>query len=402
MRFLVVDDDAQKADVLRDCLVENGILPENVIVADCVVAARRALAAASFDAMLLDVLLPVRSPGTPAGANSIELLKEIIDDGSTAAPRYVIGVTAEMSAVEAHAAEFQRFTLNVIHVAPGEDVWKEFIHNFVAFIRRADEARATFDVDVCVLNALKTPELDAVLATWPVTLGAEKLLNSSVLYRDGICRFSSGERRVVCAYQGQMGPAASVHAATSVLTAFRPRVLLMTGICGGFSDRAQIGDIVVAERSWDWQAGKWAENGVLLAAPDHREASPELTAHARTIEHEKLIGFCQSFRGCQPERAPQLILGPMVTGSSVVASTDIQEVFREQHRKMAAVDMECYGIYYATSVSSGPQTKVLCVKAVSDLADRAKADNFQKYCSHISAFVGFEIADRYFGAESSA
>lgn len=398
MRFLVVDDDEAKALALREQLMANGLQSNEVVIADCAVTARRALLTGSFDAMLLDVLLPIRKDGLPSGGNSIELLREIIDDGSTSAPRYIVGVTAESKAAEDYASEFRRLTSHVIVVSPEESAWKEFLHNFVAFIKRADAAKATFDVDICVLNALKVPELDAVLATWPISLGTEKLLNSSVVFSEGTCNIAGGTRRIVCGYPGQMGPIASTHAATTMLEAFRPRILLMTGICGGFSDSVSVGDVVIAERSWDWQSGKWSENGALLAAPDHREASGELVARARTIEAACLNEIAGALNVDRPTSTPRLVFGPMVTGSSVVASDDIQKVFRSQHRKIVGVDMECYGIYYATSVFVGPPTKALCVKAVSDLADRAKSDDFQKYCSHLSAAVGLELVTRYFAS----
>jgi len=40
--------------------------------------------------------------------------------------------------------------------------------------------------------------------------------------------------------------------------------------------------------------------------------------------------------------------------------------------------------------------KAICIKAVSDLADRAKGDDFQAYCSHMSAMVGLETLRGYF------
>jgi nucleoside phosphorylase len=102
-------------------------------------------------------------------------------------------------------------------------------------------------------------------------------------------------------------------------------------------------------------------------------------AHGHFFDHEK------------PEHPPKLVAGPMVTGSAVVASKDVQKVFKGQHRKMAGIDMECYGMYYAASNHAGALVRTLCIKAVSDLADRAKADDLQQYCSYISAAAMLEV-----------
>ena len=192
-----------------------------------------------------------------------------------------------------------------------------------------------------------------------------------------------------------MGPIASAHAATALLQEFRPRILVMTGICGGFSDHVSIGDVVVAEKSWDWQAGKWSSEGTLATALDQRDGAAELLAEAQTVG-EMLGDIHRAFQGVCPTNVPRLVVAPMVTGSSVVASSDLQRVFRNQHRKMAAIDMECYGMYYAALNHAGAPVRAICVKSVSDLADRTKSDDHQKYCSYISAVVALEIVRRHF------
>lgn len=63
---------------------------------------------------------------------------------------------------------------------------------------------------------------------------------------------------------------------------------------------------------------------------------------------------------------------------------------------MVGVDMECYGLYYAAEHHAGSQVKVLCAKAVSDLADQEKGDDYQRYCAFISAVGVLEILGRYF------
>lgn len=169
----------------------------------------------------------------------------------------------------------------------------------------------------------------------------------------------------------------------------------MTGICGGFADQVKLGDVLVAEKSWDWQAGKWTEAGTLATASDQRDAAAELVAEARAAE-AMIAVLHEKYQGTKPSDVPRLVVGPMVTGSSVVASLDIQKVFRQQHRKMAGVDMECYGLYYAAENHAGAPVRTICIKAVSDLADRAKSDDFQKYCSHMSAEVSLEVLRRFF------
>jgi nucleoside phosphorylase/CheY-like chemotaxis protein len=395
MRFLIVDDDHQKIALVRSFLVERGVSEGDVLTADHAAGARVLLAREAVNVLLIDVLLPARSGAEPRGENSIELLRQIVEDGTSPAPRHIFGMTASGAALVAFEEEFSSLVTQILHISPGHDQWRESLNAFLTLLKRIDDARDNNDFDVCVLNALRTPELEAVHTTWPVRLEAERFLSRNILYRSGVMSLDGTERRVVCAHLSQMGPVASAHASTALLQEFRPRVLMMTGICGGFSDHVDIGDVVVAEKSWDWQAGKWSDEGTLVTAPDQRDGSAELLAEAQAVG-EMLKEMHKGYRKACPTTPPKLVIAPMVTGSSVVASRDIQKVFRNQHRKMAAIDMECYGMYYAALNHAGAPVRAVCVKSVSDLADRAKSDDHQSYCSYISAVVALEILRRHF------
>lgn len=391
MRALVVDDDPGKLGAVREVLLGLGLKSEDVLTADHAAGARLQLGQASIDLLVIDVLLPVRQGAKPQGENTVELLRQIVVDGMIPAPRLILGMTASIDALSNFEADFRSLVSQVLLIAPGEDVWRDTLTTSLLMLKRIEGARDANDYDICILTALRAPELAAVTKLWPVTLGDEQLLGKNLLYRAGVATVDGRERRIVCAHLPHMGPISSTHATTALLSEFRPRLLLMTGICGGFADQVEIGDVVVAENSWDWQAGKWTSEGTLLTALDPAKGSPELVAAARGADRVADQYYRSAGEG-RLNRPPKVVCGPMVTGSSVVASLDIQNVFRQQHRKMAGVDMECFGMYYAVESHAGAPVRALCVKAVSDLADRAKGDDFQVYCSELSAVVALDVA----------
>lgn len=394
MRILVVDDDPKKVSVINNFLIEQGVEPDEIVIAEHAAAARRCLNDGRFDILLIDVLLPVRKDAVPKGENCIELLRQIVDDGTSPAPRYILGMTASLDARSVFDESFKSLVTQILHVAPGEDGWCESLSALLRLMKRNDAIVAN-DYDICILNALRSPELEAVYNTWPLHLSAERMVQRNILCHTGTVSIDGIDKRIACAHLSQMGPIASAHAATALIAEFNPRVLLMTGICGGFAEHVKIGDVVVAEKSWDWQAGKWSDEGTFATALDQRNASAELVTYAREIE-ATLPKLYESYLGKKPQAWPRLVVGPMVTGSSVVASLDIQKVFRNQHRKMVGIDMECYGLYYAAENHAGTSVRTICVKAVSDLADRAKDDDFQNYGSHLSALVALELVKRHF------
>ncbi|MBU2785011.1 hypothetical protein HAP93_04390 [Acidithiobacillus ferriphilus] len=395
MRFLIVDDDPNKISIIKGFLIEKGLCETDILTTEHAAGARKLLERESIDVLLIDVLLPVRRGASPDGRNSVELLRQIVEDGTTPSPRYIFGITASRDALERHGEDFQSLVTQVFHVAPCEDSWRVSLGALLLLLRRVEDSRTFNDYDICVLTALRNPEFVAVNDIWPMQFGEEKLLGSNIIYRTGTVELYGAYKRVICAHLSQMGPIASTHATTALLNEFRPRVLLMTGICGGFRDKVSIGDLIVAEISWDWQAGKWNDQGNLATASDQRGCAARLLAESRGL-NTALNDFYAACKGPRPSQPPSLILGPMVTGSSVIASSDIQRIFRGQHRNMVGVDMECYGLYYAAENHVGAPVDVICLKAVSDLADHAKGDNFHEYCSRLSAFASLELVRRYF------
>ncbi|MDP3350028.1 MAG: hypothetical protein Q8S92_13645 [Hydrogenophaga sp.] len=396
MRFLLVDDEQHKREAIANFLVSKGVERESIVVAEHAAAARVKLSESPFDVLLLDVLLPSRAGAKPAGEHSVELLRQIVEDGTSTAPQFIIGITADVQGTLDYAAEFKTLVTQVVHFNPGDGVWQQMLTVVLQMLKRQEQAKQTNDYDIVVLDALRSPELETLLEVWPVKLGAEKLLCRNILHRTGTLELDGNIKRVACAHLSQMGPIASAHAAATLLTEYRPRLIVMTGICGGFSKEVSIGDLVIADKSWDWQAGKWTEEGMLTPSVDPRDGAADLVAYARTIAEAVKIAH-DRFTGYEkPAIAPKLVAGPMVTGSAVVASKDIQDVFKGQHRKMAGIDMECYGMYYAASNHAGAPVRTLCIKAVSDLADRAKADDHQQYCSYISAAAMFEVVRLHF------
>ena len=56
--------------------------------------------------------------------------------------------------------------------------------------------------------------------------------------------------------------------------------------------------------------------------------------------------------------------------------------------------MESYGLFYAVKNAIAPVPKALCVKSVSDFADKSKGDEYQKYAATTSSQFAKELVLR--------
>lgn len=394
--ILVVDDDNIKLAAIKRELVAAGISDSDVLMVTDAASARRELRRASFELLLVDLILPARTQAPPRAEVGLELLSMIMEDGDLEAPRNIVGITADEGALAAHLEHFRDLALQVLLVDPTRVEWKESLRKIVEFISATISRNEKYNLDVCFLAALRHPEYEAVIAQVP-EWSAEQPCFGGPLVRHAKANLGGELRRIVAAYAPQMGPVTSALTANALIAEYRPRVLVMTGICGGIDDKLNIGDVIIADKSWDWQSGKWTDEGEFEPAPDQCSAS-QLLIDSALAEAKSVQQAHDSYRGAKPNKYPAIRPGPMVSGSAVVAQSAMHTMFKRQHRKSLAVDMECYGIYKAATMCGAPHPAVICIKSVSDLANREKSDDFQEYGSTITAALSFSMLDRYFAS----
>lgn len=392
---LIVDDAPDKRRLLREALVGFGVSDQLVFEADDAASARRALKDRYYDLMLLDVLLPSRRDSIPAADVSADFLREILEDETSPAPGRVVAVTADCDVVKNWSAEFNRMVTQVLEVSPGVDDWRYSLNCLITHIASAEAASRQYDFDVCFQATLRDPELEQLKRVGDVCWSPEEPLSDGLLYQRGELEVEGRVLKVACAHAPQMGLVASTHLATTLIEVLRPRVMVMTGICGAVGKDSKLGDVIVADKSWDWQAGKWSAAGALEIAPDQKDGSAQLVVLSRGIQDDLNAAF-DRFDLAKPPSPPAIRVAPIASGSAVVADPAFHALFKKQHRKVDGIDMECYGFYYAAHLASTPRPEVLCIKVVSDRADADKADHLQQYGSYMSGVAAFAVLRRYF------
>ena len=159
----------------------------------------------------------------------------------------------------------------------------------------------------------------------------------------------------------------------------------------------------MATKAWDYRAGKdiRKDDGAQhINTIDQQSINTTLISYCRQLENdvEKLREIKDSFKnGDKPDTELKLLLGPVVSGASVVTDPEIvQDVLLEQDRNVLGIEMEIYGMYYAANWAINPKPQFIAMKAISDFANSSKGDRYHKYASYTSAKVFEVLAKEYF------
>jgi nucleoside phosphorylase len=243
--------------------------------------------------------------------------------------------------------------------------------------------------DIVFLTALPHVEYEAVMKL-PLNWTEHQEVNDDNVYHSAVIELADGSvKKVLATSLSHMGIAAAAAATASICVKFKPSLIVMTGICAGVKGRVEIGDILVADPSWDWGSGKLTiVNGVakFLSAPTQVALDPALR---RKIQHVATSNaymntIYANWTGTRPPTNPSVHVGPVATGAVVLEDPQTVDLIRAQNRTTNGVEMEAYGVM-AAAFNSGPnRPKVLAVKSVCDFADPEKNNDWQHYAAHTS------------------
>ena len=178
--------------------------------------------------------------------------------------------------------------------------------------------------------------------------------------------------------------------ASKLVLQFRPKVLLLCGICAGIA--ARIGDIVIAEFSLHHDAGKWTEGDggetVFRPQPRYREAGTRILESIRryALQHKaSILSLPSTWQGNLPPTSPEVHIGPVASGAAVVENKEIVRDLKFRDRKLIGLEMESYGFYLGAAKAASTLSQCIMIKGVCDAASPPKTDEYQKYAAFLSA-----------------
>ncbi|MEA5535988.1 hypothetical protein [Crocosphaera sp. XPORK-15E] len=248
-------------------------------------------------------------------------------------------------------------------------------------------------VDIVVISALKS-ELDYLLDREDFNWSKfEDDPISSLQYKIGT--LPETDITIAAAYARGMGLTDSAILTTQAITAFKPELLGMIGICAGREDKGvNIGDLIIPDKAYHYRFGSF-KNGKIEKEQKVEQINQKYSQYMRSFFTEEIMGEIHTNKKIKgtlkPDRNPKVWNEQdMAMGSSdfVVKDVTLVEEAAEWERKLVGIEMESYAVLRTANLLN---TKAIIIKAVIDLADPHKNDSYFYYTTYLAteAFIRF-------------
>ena len=402
MKVLIIHDRLPIRDEIKTSC-ENALGADSTVeTAVDLLEARERLAAEFYDLVIIDLTLPVREGREATIENAEILLEEIFDQDGLNAPADVMGISRDAEALSKISTNISQHLMTCLSEASD---WRRALEEKMAYLARVRASRqvvanSSYGLDLAIVTALDK-EAKPYERLFELSESAEMKGCRIFSFTDIEGNFRNGVIHSV----GQAGQAPAAAATQAILTQFRPRLIVMTGFCGGVKERTEFGNLIGFRKVEGWDYGKWegkrGQDPVFKPRPDPLVA-PEGQIYdiVRSLED----GFEPS-REMQEAvaaasggeiRAWSVKRGHAGSGSAVVTSDEKMQSIIGRNEDIRAIDMESHGFYFACSHSPVKTPDYLCIKSVADMCNGEKDNRFHKACSLISAsFLTDLVRKRY-------
>ena len=401
IKILILDDDAEKIHkIIKEIVAIKGIAGNDISSVSDVIQAKRALKDSDYDLLLLDIQIPNRFGEEPLRDGGVRLLKELVETNRYRRPTYIVGVTAFEDVYRDFSNEFSDRLWAVVNCGDDSVNWLSQIINKVKYILDLKNGlrvpvRTEYDFDLAIVTAKDEFEFDSVVKLIP-NLSPYDVFNDASRYYIG----SIGTTKVVASAAIEMGMTPSSVLSTKMIVNFCPKFLAMVGVAGGVQTKVNIGDIIVADPSWDYGLGKIEEvDGKTIFKPDPKQLriNTDLKAKIQELQRDKklLRTVRDEWPGEKPANEIEIHMGPVGTGASVLADQTVQKTVLEHNRSTIGFDMETYGVLFAAENAFKPRPTAFSMKSVCDFGNHCKDDKYQPYAAYVSARVMKEFVAKY-------
>lgn len=407
LKILLVEDSQDKIrEILKTIVGVDGITDNQVDVAHTVHDAKVALTKTRYGLLILDMHLPIKNVTLPVHNAGLRILTAI-DQRKVLQPKYVVGMTEYDESLELAQASFRTFLRTLIKFSFTNVAWRTALEESLKYLVAQDSPPysndgSTYHVDVGIVCALQE-ELDVLLTIMEAGWKLVTIPHEQVMYYEGNIQINKVTISLVAVATPEMGMPGAAVAATKMIYTFRPRLLVMAGLCAGVRDKTDYGDILIANPCFNLGSGKWVGNKDEDTLDFHSaQYQMRLVAGVRTIITSSLgckkwmQSIYRKYTAEKPQKPPKIMMDAMASGGSVIQSATMMKSIRIQHKNLIGLEMESYAVFAAAEYVSEPRPHCISIKSVCDFGDEEKCDKYRSYACYTSVQYLVKFAHDYY------
>lgn len=409
MKVLIVEDENSKALQVKKTIVEGTQMTNNDV--DVVPSINDAIAKMStekYQFLIADMCIPSVYGEKIEEDGGLQLIKIITTESRIMKPADIIVLTSHVEMVKKYKGEIEKKTFNMITYDSSSEEWKQKIIDRLVYIMSyvsSPKGGRGYQYDVAIITAVPV-EKEAVKTLsqdWEI----KTVEGDSAIYYETEWESKGTSKKIIFTSMTQMGMVAAATLTTKVIYNFCPKYIIMPGIAGGVKGEYEFGDIIIPREVKDYCSGKYTtplndtgeseKDPLKYFVPTATSIStdPDIVNIVTQDFSEELNSIHKKWPQNAQYRAPSIRTGYMASGDSVVQNAKVIDMMIKNHLRQAdGLDMETYGVYYAAQQAIMPKPVSICMKAISDFADKEKSDEHQAYAAYISAqFVKYFVQE---------
>ena len=410
IKILIVDDIETKVNSILSVIVENcSISIENIDIARSINSGRKLLCKNDYDLLVLDLVLPLNDDEEPDHEEGPKFIDEIYINEQINIPNQIIGLTQHQDEYPELKKRFEDKVWSLLKYEQSKNDWKTKLQNKILHLRKNKESilksvleKNKYDIGiVCALPEEFTQLKEAFnKVEWKKEISNDHPFN---LFSCTVITGFGNSIKVIAGCVGKPGMSATSILSTTLYNLYKIDHLFMTGFCAGFeSDDLVFGDIVIADSIQDYGVGKIKEDETgtisLLKEIHQIPANFELISKLNTLisdgeNIDKVNRALKKINLLESRHNIKAIAGPTVCGPFVVTSESLMTELKKDSRKLKSLDMEGFGLYLTSHILN---KKCLWIKAIADLANSGKGDEFHDRCSYASAIFLYHFIKESF------
>lgn len=235
-------------------------------------------------------------------------------------------------------------------------------------------------VDFAIITAIEV-ERQAICKALQMT-DSHRVFKEPRTYWQNRLEFQNGEfYEIVVTQLHDAATIDAVRAVDDVIRHWKPAALLMVGIAAAAKENVKLGDLVVAREVCYYERGKETVDGIL---PEPKQYTADETLWGHVISLPTWKSAISISRPDGLDTRPKIHYAVIASGEKVIANAEIRDEIAASNRKIAAIEMEGYGVSAGAYKQHQP-VRCLVIRAISDFADASKNDEWQPYAASVAA-----------------